>query len=177
MNSSWPHAPIHILKERGAYMVTAGTYKKELLFNSPEKLTMLHGTLLQLAKENEWELQAWAVMGNHYHFVAMSPGGPETLKKFISDLHRKTAMKLNSMDGTAGRKVWYQYWDSHITFEKSYLARLNYVHYNPAHHGLVRKAEDYEWCSASWFECRADAAFRKTVLSFDTSRINVTDEF
>lgn len=28
--SDWPHAPVHKLKEKGTYMVTAGTYKKQL---------------------------------------------------------------------------------------------------------------------------------------------------
>src|ERR1700689_3090201 len=42
-------------------------------------------------------------------------------------------------------------------------ARLHYVHRNPVHHGLVRAATAYPWCSAAWFETEAPASFRKTV--------------
>jgi putative transposase len=177
MNYAWPHAPMHITSERGTYMVTAATYRKALLFNSPEKTTILHDTILQLANERGWKMQAWAVMQNHYHFIAMSPDNPETLQKFVSDVHRKSAMAVNAMDNAEGRKVWYQYWDSLITFEESYYARLKYVHYNPVHHGLVKNATEYDWCSAKWFEGKSDPAYRKTVLGFKIGRINVKDDF
>ncbi|MEW5947294.1 MAG: hypothetical protein AB1742_13965, partial [bacterium] len=124
-----------------------------------------------------WELQAWAVISNHYHFVAVSPKEPETMREFIYNVHRITATRLNAMDGAAGRKVWYQYWDSHITYQKSYFARLKYVHFNPEHHGIVQKAADYKWCSAAWFERTAGNSFYKTVTSFGTSRIRVMDDY
>jgi hypothetical protein len=31
------------------------------------------------------------------------------------------------------------------------LARLHYIRHNPAKHGIVDLAENYKWCSASWF--------------------------
>ena len=177
MTKTWPHAPIHLLSGRGAYMVTAGTCKKELLFGKGHKLTMLLDLIMESAEKYGWELQAWAVMGNHYHFVGVSQNEPETLRDFVSDVHRISATKLNEMDGTAGRRVWYQFWDSQITYQKSYLARLRYVHLNPEHHGIVQRASDYEWCSAAWFEREADNAFRKTVMSFGASRIQVLDDY
>ena len=89
----------------------------------------------------------------------------------------KLAKEINSTDGTPGRKVWYQYWDSYITFERSFLARLNYVHNNPVHHGLVAEASSYRWCSAAWFEREANPAFVKSVKEFKTERLNIPDDF
>jgi len=34
----WPHAPLHQLTEVGAYMVTAGTYRREHFFWSRDRL-------------------------------------------------------------------------------------------------------------------------------------------
>lgn len=59
--TDWPHSPVHRLSEAGAYIVTAGTYHKELLFRSPERLRFLRDALLTLAKTYGWNLQAWAV--------------------------------------------------------------------------------------------------------------------
>lgn len=81
------------------------------------------------------------------------------------------------MDGTLGRRVWYNLWDSNLTIQTSYLARLKYVNHNPVKHGLVKDAHDYPWCSLHWFEENAPSSFRKTVESFDASRVNVFDEF
>ena len=173
----WPHAPAHRLGEAGAYIVTAGTYRKQHFFNEPQRLALLHNSLLAIAREYEWRLQAWAVFSNHYHFVALSPDNPSSLKSFVGKLHTLTAAELNTLDRCEGRKVWYQYWDSHLTYEKSYLARLNYVHNNPVHHGIVPVARQYAWCSASWFENNADRAFFNTVSSFPSDRVKVFDEF
>src|SRR3970282_890709 len=114
---------------------------------------------------------------NHYHFLASSPEDPGTLRKFLSKLHMTTAKQLNEWDGTPGRKVWYQFWDSHITFENSYLARLNYVHHNPQHHGVTADAAGYRWCSAKWFSENAPEAFRAMVASCKIDRLGVADDF
>lgn len=133
-------------------------------------------------EEFGWALHAWAILPNHYHFVAASPNDlatldPATLGRFIGKLHLTTAKQLNAWDGQPGRKVWFQFWDSHITFERSYLARLSYVHYNPVHHGVVDQAENYRWCSASWFVRNASPAFVATVKSFKTNKLEVPDDF
>ena len=158
-------------------MVTVGTYRKAHLLSDPGRLTVVRDALLACANEFAWRMQAWAVMSNHYHFIAVSPADPGCLRRVIGKLHMTTAKALNAMDGTAGRKVWHQYWDSHITFQPSYLARLKYVHHNPVHHGVVPKAEDYEWCSAAWFARTAEPAFIRTVRSFKTDRLSVQDDF
>lgn len=72
-----------------------------------------------------------------------------------------------------GRKVWYQYWDSKISFHTSYLARLNYVHRNAVKHGLVLNASEYRFCSARRFEKEAPKSFVKSVYSFDYNKVNI----
>jgi len=64
-----------------------------------------------------------------------------------------------------------------LTFERSWLARLNYVHQNPVKHGVVPVANQYPWCSAAWFERTASPAQVKTIYSFKTDRVNVYDDF
>ena len=105
----WPHAPLHWTASQGTYMVTAGTYQKQHFFKSPEKLNILQDGLLKLAKHFQWDLHAWAIFSNHYHFVADSPKNSSELSTFISMLHSSTAQLINQMDGSVGRKVWYQF--------------------------------------------------------------------
>lgn len=158
-------------------MLTAGTYGKSRLFNTPGKLDILQDAIFKYANEYGWDLQAWAMLENHYHLVALSQKEPETLKNFVSDVHRTTTTTLNEIDDTPKRKVWFQYWDSHITYQKSYFARLKYVTCNPVRHGITRNPEKYKWCSALWFARTADRPFHDTVMSFGTERINVKDDF
>ncbi len=177
LSTGWRHAPLHQLSERGIYMVTAGTLGKAHVFREAERLDLLQGLLLGYAVEFGWDLQAWAIFSNHYHFVASSPENPESLRKFLGKLHMKTAQAVNRLDRTAGRKVWHQFWDSHITFEHSWWSRLRYVQENPVRHGLVSVASQYRWCSAGWFERTADSAVRRKMESYSFDRLEIDDDF
>ncbi len=173
----WPHAPLHRLEGRSAVMVTASTLGKARHFNTPDKLELLCEALLFLAREHCVLLQAWCVTANHYHFVAILPDDPVRLRTMIRRLHAGTATQLNRLDGTPGRKVWFQYWDTVLTNVGSFYARLNYVHQNAVHHRLVREAPAYPWCSAAWFERSANPSFYQTIMSMKTDRVKVIDDF
>lgn len=176
----WPHAPTHRLDERGVFMVTAGTYGKLHHFRGALRLGVLHRGLLTVARDFGWQLEAWAVFSNHYHFIGR-PAENETdaasLRRMLRILHIRTAGWVNRLDATPGRKVWFNFRETRLTYEKSYLARLNYVHHNAVKHGLVAVARDYPWCSAGWFERTATDATVKTVYGFKTDRLSVDDEF
>ena len=129
----WPHAPTHQLSNRGTYFVTASTYDKQHHFAGIRRLRVLHRGLPSLAQEFDWRLEAWAVFSNHYHFVAHSPGSAEdasSLSAMLRMLHVKTAEWINKLDHAAGRQVWFNFWDTKLTHQRSYLARLSYVHQN-----------------------------------------------
>ncbi|HEY0701981.1 MAG TPA: transposase [Candidatus Acidoferrales bacterium] len=172
----WPHAPSHRLDLGGTYMVTSGTYRKKPLFHSRLKLNLLRAALFDRVSEHGAALQAWAIFPNHYHFI----GGfddPHQLRELVSELHSLTARRLNEIDELPGRQVWFQYWETRITYERSYFPRLRYVHENAVRHGLVRTAAKYEWCSAEWLERTASAAFCKELLTFGRARLAIPDDF
>jgi putative transposase len=159
------------------YVVTCGTHAKVRLFNTPDKLDALQSRFFHCASTFGWQLEAWAFMCNHYHFVARAPSAGADLKCFIQAFHSRSAIDLNERDRTPGRVVWFQYRDTCLTHPKSYYARLHYVHTNPLHHGLVNNPENYAWCSMGWFVRLASAGWRRTVLSFKCDRISIEDDF
>jgi len=172
----WPHAPVHRLGDAGSYMVTAATYQQIPLFNSRAKLDLLTEALFAVLGERGIPLQAWAIFPNHYHFIALLRS-PKALPAAIQDLHAKTARAVNKVDGLESRQVWFQYWDSFTRSQRSFFARLHYVHANAVLHGVVRRAENYAWCSAGWFERSASVAFRKTIYSYPIDFLKVKDNF
>jgi REP-associated tyrosine transposase len=176
----WPHAPTHQLSVRGTYFVTASTHLKEQHFRGAERLRVLHRGLLTVARDFGWQLEAWAVFSNHYHFVAHSPStalDASNLSDMLSVLHVKTAGWINQLDGAPGRRVWFNFRETRLTYQKTYLARLNYVHQNAVKHGLVLLANQYPWCSARWFERAASAAMVKSVYRFKTDCLQIADDF
>ncbi len=174
----WPHAPPHWLTSPGIYFVTASTLHRARLFDTPRKLDLVTHQLLDTAKEFAWQMRAWAVLANHYHFLADSPAGTgETLRAWLTAFHRTTAIALNKLDDCEGRRVWFSFRDTHITHQTSYLARLRYVNENAVHHRLLAVARDYRWCSAAWFETNAPASFVASVARFKTDKLNIEDDF
>lgn len=175
----WPHAPPHRLNEAGVYFVTARTLQKRRMFSDNTKLDLLTNLLLSLASKYGWKLEAWAVLANHYHFVAHAPGGTSgaaSLPAFINHLHAQSARELNKLDQQPGRKIWANYRETHLSFPTSYLARLNYTHQNAVHHGLVAVANQYTWCSADNFEQACAPAWVKTIYSFPMDTLSVDDK-
>lgn len=177
MRESWPHAPSHYFTPRGTYIITAATLHRKRLFDSATKLDLLRDTTFEFAKSYHLILQAWAFFPNHYHLVISFENTKTTHRNFVRHLHRELTRRLNRVDATPSRRVMYEFWDTYLTFEKSWLARLNYVHQNALKHGFVPVASQYPWCSASWFEGNARSAFVKSVYSFKTDRITVPDDF
>jgi putative transposase len=180
MTIPWPHAPTHQLSNRGTYFVTAGTYLKAHYFYAPQRLDVLHRGLLSVTRDFSWDLEAWAVFSNHYHFVAHSPRNSEdasSLSQMLGLLHARTAGWINRLDGEPKRKVWHNFWDTKLTYEKSYLARLNYVHQNAVKHGLVPVANQYQWCSARWFEQIASPAMVRSIYRFKIDQLSIRDNF
>jgi len=173
----WPHAPLHRLGSDGVYMVTGATLHKTHLFKGRDRLDLLENNLLTLAKQHGWQLEAWSVFSNHYHLIGRSNQSADNLGAYLKHLHADTARHLNELDEEVGRQVWYNFWDTELTFETSYLARLNYVHQNPVKHGLVLVANQYPWCSAGWFERTASPAAVKTIYSFKTDRLKINDSY
>jgi len=54
--------------------------------------------------------------------------------------------------------LWHNFWDTRLTYQKSYLARSEYVHQDAVKHGPAPVANQYRWLFARWFEGVASSA-------------------
>ena len=172
----WPHAPLHRFDDAGVYFVTGATLHKKHFYRDRACLDALLSLLFRFAREYHCVLQAWALFSNHYHLVVSCAIGDE-LRRMLTDFHTDAAIAVNHYDGVRGRTVWYQFRETLLTYERSWLARLRYTHENAVHHGLVQRAASYPWCSARWFEDNARPSFVETVRRVPIDRVRVYDEF
>lgn len=173
----WPHLPPHHFTPNGTFLLTAATLHHARLFDTPAKLDLFRDTFLEFAESCRLVLNAWAFLGNHYHAVASFENATVPRHIFLRQVHREIAARLNAFDGTPGREVFRETWDTELTFEKTWLTRLHYVHEDPVHHGVAALATDYPWCSAGWFETHATFSFVKAVYSQKLDRVSVPDDF
>ena len=100
MRDSWPHAPPHYFTPNGIYIITAATLHRRRLFDSKAKLNLFRDTTLELTKNYQLILQAWAFFPNHYHLVVSFKNSATSHRDFIRQLHRQLAVRLNRIDTT-----------------------------------------------------------------------------
>ncbi len=168
---------MHRLERPGMYCVTGATYLQQPIFRGASRLEYLTDTFLDACEKHQWQLQAWAVFPNHYHFVALSPSESITLTPLSKEFHSRSAIQANRWDHTPGRQVWFQFWETELTYPKSYFARLSYVHRNAVHHGIVGEPSLYPWCSAAWFQRRAETSFYDRIMTMKIDQVSIEDDF
>ena len=95
-------------------------------------------------------LLAYVVMPNHWHLV-LWPQTDDSLPAFMHWLTGTHARRWRRLHGTRGRGAVYQgrYKVVPVQRDISLLRLCGYVERNPTRAGLVRRAEDWDWSSAS----------------------------
>jgi putative transposase len=93
-------------------------------------------------------LLAWVIMPNHVHTVIQVLPG-YGLGQIIKSWKAYTANWINKQFGTSGA-VWQpDYFDRVMRSEEHFHRTVAYIEYNPVKAGLVRRAQDWPYGSAS----------------------------
>ena len=138
------NTPPHLFMANWFYMLTGSIYKQQPLIRSNNQKKEWINAILTASELYHWKIIAWVVLDNHYHAILKSPQkSPDNLPKFVASYHKFTARQWNEQEGLAGRKVWWNYWDTCIRSNDDYLNRLQYVFWNPVKHGLVQEPAEY----------------------------------
>lgn len=171
------HRPPHIYLDNRIYFVTSRTYKEICYFNSNKKKEIFVEILSNLQKRRKISIYAWVLLDNHCHLLlkfnnqdnsltAVNPqdtkvelrnstrkgaASKDILPRFVNSLHSITALKLNKLNNTSNRKIWYQYWDYCIRNKTDFFKHFNYIHNNPIKHSKVEDIERLEQYKYSSF--------------------------
>ena len=84
-------------------------------------------------------------------------------------------IKKNIVSAKNEKKIWWNYWDTCLTYENSYFSRLNYIWFNPVKHGLVEKPEDWKFGSY-YYRFKEKPEYLKE-MKYPFDRVKVFDDF
>lgn len=144
-----PHAPPHPFREERCYLLTAACYEHTPHLQASKRRDQLQAALFEQLIPRGVEVQAWAVVPNHYHLL-VNTDEFAAVGAALRLVHGKLAHQWNAEDGASGRKVWFRYSDRAIRSQKHYYVALNYIHYNPVKHGQT--GSPYDWPHSSVHE-------------------------
>ncbi len=100
-----------------------------------------------------------------------------SLHMLIRSIHSITAKEFNRLDRSPGRRVWQNYWDTCLTDEASFLARMHYICMNPVRHGLTHDPDECPFCSYSSLPECGSSEFIGRVLGAPIDQVAVRDDF
>src|SRR5262249_57008116 len=92
-----------------------------------------------------WRLHARCLLGNHYHLLVETPLA--NLSEGMRDLNGQYACAFNERHRRQDHVFGRRFWSREIESEEQYSSTLEYILYNPVHHGFARRLGTRRWTS------------------------------
>ena len=101
------------------------------------------------------------------------------LPDIIRNIHRFTSLKLRKVftELNQEKKIWYNNWDTCLTYERSYFARINYTWFNPVKHNYVDDPVKWEFGSYYYRIRENEDAVGEIVRNYPFDKIKIKDDF
>jgi putative transposase len=153
-----PHSPPHLVRDREFYLLTVACYEHQsyldLECRRQQILKMIFDTFGDEengeALNTKSKICGWVILPNHYHLLVQLVNF-DILSDLFRKIHGALSRQWNQEDNETGRKIWYRWADRAIRSERHYYTTLNYIHYNPVKHGLVKSPYDWVESSVHWY--------------------------
>ncbi len=145
------HGPPHPESLRRYFHISAACFEhRPFIGHSVERMAGFSRELLETIYSTGTIVAAWCVLPNHYHVLLKTPE-LAGLIKVIGQLHGRTSRQWNQEENTPGRQNWFRATDRAIRSDRHFWATVNYIHYNPVKHRLVKDWLDWPYSSAAQY--------------------------
>jgi REP element-mobilizing transposase RayT len=170
--------PPHFDIEGSIYFVTTRLEERRNPLTDHE-IKIVQSTILDMVIRKELMLYAYVIMLNHLH-VLIKPL-KNGISKTMQLLKGRASRQINTLkeaeasptlhsskrvilpgrgDFSRSTHVWQKgFFDFTIMTDKKFREKFNYIHYNPVKRGLVEKAEDYKYSSATRYKVKYGEVF------------------
>ncbi len=159
----------HFYGENPVHFVTASTYHRDRLFDSPRFQLRFIEILNQLRDDFEFRLLGYVLRPEHFHLLIWS-GELADPSRIVGSLKQRTARFMienlqtcdrawcrrmlekitlpRTVDDESHYRVWQRrFYDFNVWSEEKRIEKLDYMHGNPLERRLVKGPEDWRWSS------------------------------
>jgi putative transposase len=138
-------APLRGNTGHSVYFITASTFQKQNIFQSPRLSIPFIDTLFHYRLQRKYLLHEFVVMPNHFHLL-ISP--TLSLERAIQLVKGGFSYRARKELGYVG-EIWQpSYYDRRVRAIEDYTNFKFYIRQNPVKRGLSRTAEEYPYSSA-----------------------------
>lgn len=151
--------------EGATYFFTVVTAARRPIFANPEAIKLLRQKFRAGIRKFPFSIDAIVVLPDHLHSIWTLPQNDGDFAKrwaWIKKEFTKAWLKESEIAAPTSwsqrrhryRGVWQRrFWEHLIRDEQDFDRHMDYLHYNPVHHGLVGRVRDWKWSSFDrWVE-------------------------
>ena len=140
-----------------SYFFTLVTHNRRPILCEPENIELLRASFRRVLKQHPFVIDAVVILPDHLHCLWTLPPDDadfstrwRLIKSWFSR-HCQTRYqgKISASRQSKGEKAIWQrrFWEHLIRDEHDYNRHVDYIHYNPVHHGLVTQVKDWQYSS------------------------------
>ena len=143
----------------GTYFFTLVTYLRRPFLTTSICRSILRAAWLDVSNRFPFETIAVCLLPDHIHCIWSLPEGDPDFSMRWREIKRLFTKEYQSSIRTSGERsdsrveraeaaIWQRrFWEHLIRGEDDLHSHLDYIHYNPVKHGLVKSAADWPWSS------------------------------
>jgi putative transposase len=143
----------------GTYFFTVVTYQRRKFLTDDLARTCLHEAIHEIQEKSPFDIVAIVLLPDHFHTVWTLPRSdtnyPRRLRRVKEQFTRRylkaggTELHQDKSRLTHGQRgIWQRrFWEHTIRDEADLKNCVDYIHWNPMKHRLVRRVKDWPWSS------------------------------
>lgn len=166
----------------GTFFFTVVKHKRRNILCAPENVNLLKDVLKNIKKRHPFEIDAFVLLPDHLHCIWTLPDGDRDFSKrwrLIKSYFTRGCDKRYKLDRSHSRQgkkeqaIWQRrFWEHRIRDDGDMIRHVEYIHYNPVKHGLVKSPG--EWAHSSFHRYVKEGIYceewgANEALSFDAN--------
>lgn len=143
----------------GMYFFTVVTYNRRPILTTRKGREFLRSALRTVAGKRPFDIFATVLVSDHGHLVMQLPPGDSDYSTRMKQIKEEftrgwldaglpEARVTKSQKARGERGIWQpRFWEHAVDDELDLESCVDYIHWNPRKHNLVKRVQDYPWSS------------------------------
>jgi len=129
--------------------ITTVTANRDPILASNENKQLLLEIIREVKIEHEFSMLGYVILNDHFHLIIKTRDTDiSKIMQSIKLRFTKRYIKQNAISKAQPVSLWQRrFWDHLIRDEGDFQRHLDYIHYNPVKHGIVKSANEYVFSS------------------------------
>lgn len=148
---------IRSIQNGGTFFFTVVTFQRRPILTTKQSRDILRTTINEVRSIQPFEIEAWILLPDHLHSIWTLPDNDHDFSKRWGLIKARFSKYAKSHfhceqwinpSKTKHREstIWQRrFWEHQIRDEADFNTHMNYLHYNPVKHGLVKRVADWPY--------------------------------